>query len=136
MVRSGVDVFVWRAPGYVQLNPKFAPESRSSVRADNSTIGEKRRTRNNGRVDAPRFTPNYACSYFSSRGPTGDGRHKPIWCAGRDHVGSAGAKLENREAVESRKALTGRLYARESGTSMGRPHVSGAIAAFCQYRRR
>lgn len=77
----------------------------------------------------------YGVSYFSSKGPTGDGRLKPdiiapgekiISCAAGDKKKSFGANAES----------TGEAYyLEESGTSMAAPHVSGAIAAFMSVRR-
>jgi serine protease AprX len=55
----------------------------------------------------------YGVSYFSSRGPTGDGRVKPDLVApGEKIIGP----------------LPGGRYARMDGTSMAAPHVSGAAA--------
>jgi subtilisin family serine protease len=66
----------------------------------------------------------YGVSYFSSRGPTADGRPKPdvvapgekIWSCSIDHQG-------------------GDQYVQCSGTSMACPHVSGLLAAFLSVRR-
>jgi serine protease AprX len=61
-----------------------------------------------------RFEPHtYGVSYFSSRGPTGDGRIKP-------DVLAPGEKIES--------AIPGGLYAPKDGTSMAAPHVSGVAA--------
>jgi subtilisin family serine protease len=74
----------------------------------------------------------YGVSYFSSKGPTGDGRAKPdlvapgeriTSCAAGDALAGAGGKPG--EAV----------YVEDSGTSMAAPHVSGAIAAFLSIRQ-
>lgn len=74
----------------------------------------------------------YGVSYFSSKGPTGDGRLKPdlvapgekiVSCAARDSkLKTDGAGTEPCEYVET------------SGTSMAAPHVSGVIAAFLSVR--
>lgn len=68
----------------------------------------------------------FGVSYFSSRGPTADGRAKP------DVVGPG-------EKIVSANALYGRdgelEYIPMSGSSMACPHVSGLIAAFLSVRR-
>jgi serine protease AprX len=71
----------------------------------------------------------YGVSYFSSRGPTADGRMKPDLVAPGERIVSciAGAK---RRSLESQAGGRKVLYAEDSGTSMAAPHVSGAIAAF------
>ncbi|HEY4086082.1 MAG TPA: S8 family peptidase [Bryobacteraceae bacterium] len=60
----------------------------------------------------------YGVSYFSSKGPTGDGRMKPDLVAPGEKVISCSIELDQYE------------YEERSGTSMAAPHVSGAIAAF------
>lgn len=82
----------------------------------------------------------YGVSYFSSKGPTGDGRRKPDLVAPGERILScaAGKKLEAM-AAKLRGAATGGeagcVYIPDSGTSMAAPHVSGAIAAFLSVRR-
>lgn len=61
----------------------------------------------------------YGVSYFSSKGPTGDGRHKPDIVAPGEKVISCSIHKDQ-----------GYEYEERSGTSMAAPHVSGAIAAF------
>lgn len=61
----------------------------------------------------------YGVSYFSSRGPTIDGRHKPDLVAPGEKVISCSIHLDK-----------GYEYEEGSGTSVAAPHVSGAIAAF------
>ena len=61
-----------------------------------------------------RFKPHtYGVSYFSSRGPTGDGRYKPDLVA-------PGEKIESTVPNEN--------VSKKDGTSMATPHVSGAAA--------
>lgn len=61
----------------------------------------------------------YGISYFSSKGPTGDGRDKPDLVAPGEKVISCSVRLDR-----------GYEYEERSGTSAAAPHVSGAIAAF------
>ena len=76
----------------------------------------------------------YGVSYFSSKGPTADGRMKPDLVAPGERIvsclaGSKRASLQKRSGMEG--AAAGKLlYGEDSGTSMSAPHVSGAIAAF------
>jgi subtilisin family serine protease len=75
----------------------------------------------------------YGVSYFSSKGPTGDGRPKPDLVAPGEKIVScgAGSTLAGARAASNSDAL----YVDDSGTSMAAPHVSGAIAAFLSIRR-
>jgi serine protease AprX len=66
-------------------------------------------------------------SYFSSKGPTGDGRLKPDLVAPGERVVSAAA---GRLGVRAQEAVPGSLYIENSGTSMAAPHVSGVAAGF------
>ena len=75
----------------------------------------------------------YGVSYFSSKGPTGDGRLKPDLVAPGEKIVScaAGSKRAKVPGETSRDFQ----YVEDSGTSMAAPHVSGAIAAFLSIRR-
>jgi serine protease AprX len=59
----------------------------------------------------------YGISYFSSKGPTGDGRFKPDVVAPGERINSAGIASKSSEVALS-------------GTSMATPHVSAAVAQF------
>lgn len=80
--------------------------------------------------DAPHM---YGVSYFSSKGPTADGRLKPDLVAPGERITScaAGMKLAKANAAVDGAAC----YIDDTGTSMAAPHVSGAIAAFLSIRR-
>jgi serine protease AprX len=85
----------------------------------------------------------YGVSYFSSKGPTGDGRMKPDLIAPGERITScaAGKALTQMQAAgllgaaPAAAAATLPAYIDDSGTSMAAPHVSGAIAAFLSIRR-
>lgn len=71
-------------------------------------------------------------SYFSSKGPTGDGRLKPDIVAPGERVISAGAGALLAQARQREPAAT---YVEDSGTSMAAPHVSGVAAGFMSVHR-
>ena len=75
----------------------------------------------------------YGISYFSSKGPTGDGRLKPDLVAPGEKVLSCAAG-NSRDEIEGKVDDNSVDYRQESGTSMAAPHVSGAIAAFLSAR--
>lgn len=84
----------------------------------------------------------YGVSYFSSKGPTGDGRLKPDLVAPGERITSCAASypLPNGTVCPSelkREVAQGMEceYIETSGTSMAAPHVSGVIAAFLSVRR-
>ena len=71
----------------------------------------------------------YGVSYFSSRGPTADGRLKPDLVAPGERILSAA-----HDARANAKGLD-ELYVEMSGTSQATPHVSGLLAGFLSVRR-
>lgn len=64
----------------------------------------------------------YGISWFSSKGPTGDGRFKPDVIAPGERIKSAGIESDEDEIMMS-------------GTSMATPHVSGALAQFLSVKQ-
>ncbi len=71
----------------------------------------------------------YGISYFSSKGPTGDGRMKPDLVAPGEKVMSCSIHWNDPDPAKRYH------YVEDSGTSMAAPHVSGAIAAFLSVHR-
>jgi subtilisin family serine protease len=73
----------------------------------------------------------YGTSFFSSRGPTADGRMKPDCVAPGERILS----VRNDARDFGANATIEDLYTEMSGTSMAAPHVSGLIAAFLSKRQ-
>src|ERR1019366_8701831 len=73
----------------------------------------------------------YGVSYFSSKGPTGDGRLKPDLVAPGEKIISCAAGTLKSEGAKGQEKCD---YVETSGTSMAAPHVSGVIAAFLSVR--
>jgi subtilisin family serine protease len=75
----------------------------------------------------------YGISYFSSRGPTADGRRKPDLVAPGEKILSA-----RHDWVSPSKGTRPQVedyFVEMDGTSMASPHVSGVLAAFLSLRR-
>jgi subtilisin family serine protease len=88
--------------------------------------------------DAPH---RYGISYFSSKGPTGDGRMKPDLVAPGERIVSCASAQSRRPATVAAAAggtttatASSYTYKEDSGTSMAAPHVSGLVAAFLSIR--
>ncbi len=75
----------------------------------------------------------YGPSYFSSRGPTSDGRAKPDVVAPGERIESCNSEFRTTGRGANRRFVS--LYRNDSGTSMACPHVSGLLAAFLSVRR-
>ncbi|WP_458316337.1 S8 family peptidase [Mycolicibacterium brisbanense] len=138
-VRSGVVVVVASGnTGYVSLNPLFASDvTKFSADMTINDPGNAERAITVGAThrDAPHT---YGVSYFSSKGPTGDGRRKPDLVAPGERITSAAAgknRISVQQQTEAPIADGVALYVEASGTSMAAPHVSGAIAAFLSVQR-
>ena len=137
LVLSGVVVVVAAGnSGYVTLN-----ESQSDVTQFSAAItindpgnAEKAITVGSTHRDSPHTN---GISYFSSRGPTGDGRPKPDLVAPGERITSAagGQNLKNIQSAQFPGFDGAAVYIEDSGTSMSAPHVSGAIAAFLSVQR-
>ena len=84
----------------------------------------------------------YGVSYFSSKGPTGDGRLKPDLVAPGERIISCASSFPEAGGAARSSELKREVakdvpcdYIETSGTSMAAPHVSGVIAAFLSARR-
>ncbi len=137
LVRSGVVVVIASGnTGYGDLSSKEGITSAGLTLTINDpgnaelaiTVGATHR-------DMPHM---YGVSFFSSKGPTGDGRMKPDLVAPGERITScaAGRRLEDmRPAGLLPAGQSVAAYIDDSGTSMAAPHVSGAVAAFLSIRR-
>lgn len=135
LVRSGVVVVVAAGnTGYGAIQPDFlGPQAAGMDLTINDpgnadlaiTVGSTHR-------DSPHTN---GVSYFSSKGPTGDGRLKPDLVAPGEKIVSCAAGKNRTEAQHEIGGKRKVDYIDQSGTSMAAPHVSGVIAAFLSIRR-
>ncbi|MEV0034071.1 S8 family peptidase [Nocardia sp. NPDC050793] len=137
LVRSGVVVVVASGnSAYITLAPKMSDVKKFSAAMTINDPGNAERAITVGSThkDAPH---SYGISYFSSRGPTADGRCKPDLVAPGERIASAAAGemlLPVKRTLEH--GVDGMaIYVENTGTSMAAPHVSGAVAAFLSVQR-
>ncbi|MBI3967282.1 MAG: S8 family peptidase [Chloroflexi bacterium] len=132
LVRSGVVVVVAAGNtgyGWTQSEAKGAVAAGQDLTINDPGNAELAITVGSTHRDMPHV---YGVSYFSSKGPTGDGRSKPDLVAPGEKIISCAA---GQKRLAGRAAVGGDIdYTEDSGTSMAAPHVSGAIAAFLSIR--
>jgi serine protease AprX len=137
LVRTGVVVVVAAGNsgyGRVNVTAADAPDNFGlSMTVNDPGNAELAITVGSTHRSAPHF---YGVSYFSSKGPTGDGRDKPDLVAPGERITScaAGANLIAVAGSAQRPDDTA-VYVEDTGTSMAAPHVSGAVAALLSVRR-
>jgi|SRR6185437_10642884 len=77
----------------------------------------------------------YGVSYFSSKGPTSDGRQKPEVLAPGERIISCASSQRYASAQLGSLPSGSFSYVEDTGTSMAAPHVSGILASFLSIRR-
>ena len=131
LVRSGVLVVV--AAGNTGYGYALDPQEQQFRLGFDMTINDPGNTDSALTVGSTSINPHTTgVSYFSSKGPTGDGRLKPDLVAPGERVVSAGAGAL---LAKARSVVPTATYVENSGTSMAAPHVSGAAAAFVSVHR-
>jgi subtilisin family serine protease len=135
LVRSGVVVVVAAGnSGYGTLAVKFEAPTKFGLAMTINDPGNAERAITVGSThrNAPHT---YGVSYFSSKGPTGDGRRKPDLLAPGERITSCAAGANLAALLAGDPPGDTAYYVEDSGTSMAAPHVSGAIAALLSVRR-
>ncbi|MBU9765512.1 S8 family peptidase [Mycobacterium sp. TNTM28] len=137
-VRTGVVVVAAAGnSGYVSLNPLFTTDVTkfsAGMTINDPGNAERAITVGSTHRDAPHTS---GVSYFSSKGPTGDGRRKPDLLAPGERITSVAAGRMRDDVLRQTDAPAqgAAMYIEATGTSMAAPHVSGAIAAFLSVQR-
>lgn len=135
LVRSGVVVVVAAGNtgyGVAQTQSRGAVRAGMDLSINDPGNAELAITVGSTHRDMPHT---YGVSYFSSKGPTGDGRMKPDLVAPGEKILSCASTQAAGSATDATAAAAVARYREDSGTSMAAPHVSGAIAAFLSIRR-
>lgn len=135
LVKSGVSVVVAAGnTGYGYHNSAFrgAVAAGMDLTINDPGNAELAITVGSTHRDMPHI---YGVSYFSSKGPTGDGRLKPDLVAPGEKIISCAAGSKRDEVRAKIPGSSSCDYREESGTSMAAPHVSGVVAAFLSVRR-
>ena len=131
LVASGVVVVV--AAGNTGYGYAKDPEGRTMRLGFGMTINDPGNAARAITVGSTSSSPHSTgVSYFSSKGPTGDGRMKPDLVAPGERIISAAAGELLRQA---KQAAPDAEYIESTGTSMAAPHVSGAAAGLLSVHR-
>lgn len=131
LVRSGVVVVV--AAGNTGYGYALGPDGNRIRMGFDLTINDPGNAELAITVGATSARPHSTgVSYFSSKGPTGDGRMKPDLVAPGERIVSAGA---GHALARARTTVPDATYVEDSGTSMAAPHVSGVAAALLSVHR-
>ena len=141
LVKSGVVVVVAAGnSGYGALSTTFTGKRDEGIGMSINDPGNAEFAITVGSVhrDSPHT---FGVSYFSSKGPTGDGRRKPDLVAPGERIISCASGQSRTPTTTFRGGVAAPLgkddyqYKEDSGTSMSAPHVSGVIAGFLSIRR-
>jgi len=143
LVRSGVVVVIAAGNsgyGFVTTDQNIPASAGLSLTINDPGNAELAITVGSTHRDMPHT---YGVSYFSSKGPTGDGRIKPdlvapgekvISCESSQMPEALARKATKKKPTVDEAGVVAR-YREMSGTSQAAPHVSGVIAAFLSIRR-
>ncbi len=135
LVRSGVVVVVAAGNtgyGYNQTAARGSVASGMTLTINDPGNAELAVTVGSTHRDMPHI---YGVSYFSSKGPTGDGRSKPDLVAPGERILSCATGRAKADASRGAGPDAAEFqYVEDSGTSMAAPHVSGVMAGFLSIR--